>query len=132
MRLMISGRVKGYITVNPGFIRLIGPLGQTLKRVIKVTPLDGHPMTIKKVEAQRGEFLHFELKPLANDPAKKGYRLVVKNTMDEPGSYNDIIFIRTDSKHKPTLKIPVYGRVFDINSQPVQRQRQRSSGTPSK
>ena len=83
-------------------------------------------MTIKNVEAQKAEFVRFELQPLAKNSAGKGYRLVVENTRSEPGSYNDTIIIKTDSRHKPTLRIPVYGRIFEP------QQPKRPGGTPSK
>ena len=87
-------------------------------------------MTIKAVQAQKAEFVRFFLKPMAKDPSKKGYRVVVENTRNEPGSYKDIIIIKTDSQHKPTLRIPVYGRIFDPQPQPLPQQ--SPSGTPSK
>ncbi len=126
VRLHISGKVKGYVTVAPSYVRLSGATGQSVKGVIKVTPLDGYPMTIKKVEAQKAEFVRLELQPLAKNPSKTGYRLVVENTRIKPGSYNDVIIIKTDSQHKPTLRIPVYGRIFDPPPS------QRNGGTPSK
>ena len=126
VRLHISGKVKGYVTVSPKYIRLSGPTGQPIQGVVNVTPLDGYPMTIKKVEAQKAEFVRYELQPLAKNPAGKGYRLVVENTRSEPGSYNDTIIIKTDSRHKPTLRIPVYGRIFEP------QQPKRPGGTPSK
>ena len=123
---MISGKVKGYIAVDPGHVRLTGPIGQPIRRVIKVTPLDGYPMTIKEIKAQKTQFMSFQLQPLGRDASKEGYRLVVENTKDEPGNYSDIIIIKTDSRHKPTLRIPVYARIFDPQPQ------RKPDGTPSK
>jgi len=130
VRLQISGKINGYVTVDPGYVRLTGPMGQPIQRIVKVTPLDGYPLTIKEVRAKKAEHVRFDLQRVDKGSAKKGYRLVVQNTMDGPGSYNDIIIIETDSRHKPTLRIPVFGRIYDPQPQPLPRR--RPSGTPSK
>ncbi len=126
VRLQVSGKVKAYVMVEPGYVRLTGPLGQAIRQVVKITPLSGYPMTIKEVHAQKAEFVSFELQPLAEDATKAGYRLVVLNTKDEPGNYSDTIVIKTDSQHKPTLRIPVYGRIFDAPKQQRQQPQTRT------
>ncbi len=60
---------------------------------------------------QRGEHLHYDLKPVGKDPAKNGYTLVVQNTMQSAGFYQDLIIIETDNIRKPSLRIPVSARI---------------------
>jgi hypothetical protein len=117
IRLSVSGKVKGYIIVTPGYVRLTGPIGDPVQQTVILAPQKGYPFTIKKITAQRNEFLRFQLQPVGKDAAKAGYRLSVENTKSEAGNYHDTIIIDTDSPHKPTLRIPVYGRIF--NSQPL-------------
>ena len=116
VRLQISGKVKAYITVAPGYIRLSGSLGQPIRQSVRLTPRKGDPFTVKEIKAQANEFVRFQLKPLDKSGPKRGYSLLVENTKSEAGSYQDAIIIKTDHPHKPTLRIPVYGRIF--NRQP--------------
>jgi hypothetical protein len=124
VRLSVSGTVKGYIAVAPKFIRLTGTVGQPIQRTVNLTPLKGYPFTVKEITAQTDEFVRFQLKPAGKNAAKTGYRLLVENTKTDAGNYRDTIIIKTDSPHKPTLRIPIYGRIF--KPQPSR------SGTPAK
>ncbi len=103
--------------MSPRFIRLSGKQGQVLSQTIKIIPLKEFPFTIKKVKAHKGEHLRFELKPLHRKEDPQGYQLVVTNTMEAVGNYQDAIIIETDSKVKPEFKIPVYGRIDKASPQ---------------
>ena len=46
VRLEVSGKVNGYLTVAPNFVRLIGRVGEHLSQKVKITPMQGHPFTI--------------------------------------------------------------------------------------
>jgi len=111
MRLQVTGKVNAYLTVSPHYVQLFGREDQPLSQTVKITPLDGHPFTIKEVKVQQGQNLRYDLKPLGNDPRKNGYELVVENTMKKAGNYRDLITIQTDSKEKPSVTIPVYARI---------------------
>lgn len=113
VRLEIIGKVKGYVTVAPAYVRLTGPAGQAISRSVRVIPREGYPFKIKKIQAQQDKYLQYRLQPLADRAGEEGYRLMVENTRSEAGTYHDTIIIETDSRHKPTLRIPVYGRIFD-------------------
>ena len=110
--LEITGKVKGYVTVAPAYVRLTGPVGRSISRSVQVRSLEGYPFKIKSIHARQDRFLRYQVRPLADGNGKEGYRLMVENTKSEPGSYHDTIIIETDSRHKPTLRIPVYGRIF--------------------
>lgn len=111
VRLKVSGRVKAYLTVAPQFVRFIGRADQPLQQSVKITPLAGHPVTIKEVQVRQPENLHYKLKPLGDPPNKFGYELVVENAKQDAGSYQDRITLLTDSKEKPSIIIPVYARI---------------------
>ena len=116
VRLSVVGKVKGYILVLPVYVRLTGAVGEPIQRTVKLTPQKGYPFTITKITAQSNEFVRFQLQPADESAEASGYLLTVENTRSEAGNYHDTLIIETDSPHKPTLKIPVYGRIF--NPQP--------------
>jgi len=121
VRLQVIGQVNAYLKVAPNYIRLMGRWDQRLSQTVKITPLEGHPFTIKEVKAQQGQNLRYELKPLGNNPGKNGYELVVENTMKKAGNYRDLITIQTDSKEKPLVTIPVYARIQKTPQQGQQK-----------
>ena len=114
IKLYVSGKVKGYVTVAPRYVRLFGKVGVPLSRSVQILPVDGHQFAIKAVTAQADKFLQYQVKPLDKASGKKGYLLLVENTKKEPGNYRDTILIKTDSKQKPELRIPVYGRIQEV------------------
>jgi hypothetical protein len=108
--LVIKGDVRAYILVKPKRIRLRGRVGEQVQKTVQIERLKTHPFRVKSIRARNGENLQFELKE--DNSGKDGYRLVVKNTMKEAGTYYDVITIETDSKAKPKLQIPVTGRIL--------------------
>lgn len=112
IHLKVSGKVKGYIAVEPGYVRLTGQVGQPIQQTVTLTPQQGHPFKIKEIQAQTNEFVSYQLSPKDEKAPEAGYRLLVINTKSETGNYHDTLIIRTDNPHKPTLRIPVYGRIF--------------------
>jgi hypothetical protein len=118
IRLSVVGKVKGYILVLPVYVRLTGAVGEPLRQTVKLTPQKGYPFTIKSITAQRNEFVRYKLQPVDEGAEGSGYLLTVENTRTEAGNYHDTLIIETDSPHKPTLKIPVYGRIFNPPSPP--------------
>ena len=111
VRLQVTGKVNAYVTIAPHYVQLIGRVDQPLQQTVKITPLKGHPITIKEVKVQQTNNLRYKLKPLGPTPGKSGYELVVENARHEVGNYRDRITILTDSKEKPTITIPVYARI---------------------
>ena len=121
VRLQVSGRINAYLTVAPQFVRFIGRVGETLQQSVKITPLAGHPVTIKEVRVSQPENLRYKLKPLGRPEDKAGYELLVENARQEVGNYHDRITILTDSKEKPTITIPVYARIQPPVDQGIQK-----------
>ena len=107
----MTGKVKSYVTITPGSVRLFGTVGSPLSRTVEILPLAGHPFTIKEVKAQHNQFVSFQVKPMDNASGKKGYLLLVENTKSMPGTYRDTILITTDSEKKPLLRVPIYARI---------------------
>lgn len=122
--LIVGGKVKEYVRISPEFVSLAGDVGQPLRQTVKVMPYEAFPFKVKGVSARDGQYLRFELKPLQQKKGPQGYQLVVQNTRSVAGNYNDTITIQTDSKVKPELHIPVYGRIKKPVSQTSQNHTQ--------
>ena len=110
--LTVIGQVQGYAKLSNKFIRLAGPQGANLESRVTIVPQSAYPFKIKKVEAQKGEHISFDLKPLGIRPAQHGYELIVRNIKTTPGNYRDLILLQTDLQEKPVFQIPVSGRIL--------------------
>lgn len=110
--LVVKGQVRAYIPLTPNRIRLRGRVGEQVQKTVLIERLKAHPFRVKAIKARDGKHLQFELKEGNPGKGKDGYRLVVTNTMQEAGSYHDVITIETDSTVKPTLRIPVTARIL--------------------
>ena len=110
--LVVTGKVNGYVSINPRYIHLMGQADKNLSAVVKILPLKSHPFTITNVDARNGDNITIKLSPLGENPAQSGYELLVSNTKKDEGAYRDFITLRTDLKEKPTLTIPVSGRIL--------------------
>lgn len=110
--LVVTGKVMGYVTIMPRYVRLMGKADENLSATIQIRPEKAHPFTIKKVDARDGNNISYDLKPLGPNPAQNGYELIVNNTKKDAGAYQDFITIETDLKEKPRLSIPVSGRIW--------------------
>lgn len=113
IELVVVGRIKGFFKVTPQYVRLIGTRGNDIHTTVHIVPEKEFPFTVTSVKAKEGRDIDFELKPLGKDPRKDGYNLVVSNTRTEKGAYRDFILIQTDLKEKPTVRIPVTGRIME-------------------
>lgn len=110
--LTVKGTVQAYIPMRPSRINLRGRAGEKLQTTVHIERLKAYPFHVKNVKAKDGSHLRFNLKEGDSGNGKDGYRLIVTNTMQTAGSYRDLITIETDSKVKPTLRIPVFTRIL--------------------
>jgi hypothetical protein len=111
-KLTVKGAVQAYIPMKPSRINLRGRAGEKLQTTVHIERLKAYPFRVKNVKAKDGSHLQLKLKEGDLGAGKDGYRLVVTNTMHTAGSYRDLITIETDSKIKPTLRIPVFARIL--------------------
>lgn len=110
--LTVKGTVQQYIPMTPSRINLRGRAGEKLQTTVYIKRLKAYPFRVKNVKVKDGSHLRYKLKEGDSDIGKDGYRLIVTNTMQTAGSYRDMITIETDSKVKPTLRIPVFARIL--------------------
>ena len=103
--------------MSPKRIQLRGPVGERLQKTVHIERLKAYPYHVKNVKAKDGKNLRFELKESDSAKDADGYRLIVTNTMNTAGTYRDIITIETDSKVKPTIRIPIVARIYAPSKQ---------------
>jgi hypothetical protein len=110
--LTVVGKVQGFMKVSPLYVRLIGTQGKEIQQIVRITPEPSYPFTITEVTVKDGKDIEYQLEPLGKDPKKDGYKLLVRNTRTEKGAYRDYITIKTDFSKKPSIRIPVTGRIL--------------------
>ena len=115
--LTITGKVDGYVDIQPSRVRLVGRLGETLTAQVRIVPKEQYPFTIQKARSRNGQHIRITLEPEAGKRAEKAYLLTVTSTKTESGSFGDYIVLQTDLKEKPTIGIPVSGHLYSKPSQ---------------
>jgi hypothetical protein len=110
LSISIRGPVEKFAKIKPAIVSLRGYTGATIKRTIAIRPFPKYPFKITDIKAKHGKFIKFDLKGDPT-PGNNGYLLTVENTKHDRGSYQDTIIVKTDSKLKPELSLPVYGFV---------------------
>ncbi len=112
LELVVTGKVEGYAEVDPPRVSLMGKVGETLKQEVRVTPNAKFPFAIKEAKASTDRNIRLDLKPLGKNGAKEGYLLTVTVIKPNAGGFSDYIQLQTDLKEKPTIGIPVHGRLM--------------------
>jgi len=92
---------------------LRGSVGQTIKAQVKITPGTQYPFKIISLMAKDGKYIKFSIADAKKSNAG-GYVLTVENLKKEIGRYNDVIYLKTDSKLRPAIPIYVFGNIFNI------------------
>ncbi len=111
VELVVTGKVEGFVQIEPPRISFIGKAGETMRQEVRITPNPKYPFTIKEAKAATDQNLRIDLKPLGKK-AKEGYLLTVTVIKTNPGTFAEYIQLYTDSKEKPTIGISVHGRLM--------------------
>lgn len=112
VELAVTGKVEGYVEVDPPRVSLIGKVGDVLQKEVRITPNPKFPFTIKEAKAATDQNVRLDLKPLGPKGAKEGYLLTVTVIKSNAGSFSEYIQLQTDLKEKPTIGISVHGRLM--------------------
>ncbi len=116
LQLTISGTVEKFASIQPARLMLTGTAGQPLKASVSIVPEKNYPFKIIRVSAKKGDFI--KVSPAGGDTQADGagYKIEVENLKADAGRYYDSIEIRTDSKIRPKLTVPVYGNIREDKS----------------
>ena len=110
--LTIKGGVESVATITPQNLKLSGPAGSSLVAKATIVPGRKYPFKILETKAQNGKHIDYQLEEVKKAD-RVSYVLTVENRRKEKGRYFDVIFLQTDSKIKPKLRINVYGNLKD-------------------
>ena len=111
--LIIAGKVDRFFTLSPSMVKLEGAVGKQIKRTITIAANEKYPFKIIGARAKVGKDIRYELKPVKHSGGKK-YLLYVENLKKQKGRYYDIIYLKTNKKPLPEIKIRVQGNITDI------------------
>lgn len=109
MRVTLRGLVKQYVEIKPGNrITLKGFGGDKMEKELTITSYEEEPLEITDLSCTIDDMIKYKLETLEKG---KQYKLVVENRLEDLGSYNGQLILKTTSKKKPHLVISVYGKL---------------------
>lgn len=94
-------------------VKLEGAVGEQIKRTITIAANEKYPFKIVGTRAKVGKNIRYELKPAEPSGGEK-YLLYVENLKKQTGRYYDIIYLKTNKRPLPEIKIRVQGNITDI------------------
>jgi len=109
--LIIYGKVHPFVSIEPSSISLSGFAGDKLQQKVRIIPRKDHPFTIVSSGLRHGGDIRFNIRERETWRGTE-YDIFIENMRNEKGSYSDTIILKTDSKIKPEIRIPVYGRIL--------------------
>ena len=90
-----------------------GYVGEQIKQSIKIILEKKYPFKILEVKAQKGKDISYKIEEIITPSNVLGYLLTVTNLKNEKSRFFDTIYLKTDSKIRPEIKISVYGHIKD-------------------
>lgn len=112
LKFDIALTVEKFVTISQFTIDLKGTKKDKLTGTTLISPIDKYPFKITGLKPKKGYFFDYSYKPLAKGK-KTEYLITVKNKINKPVIYRDVLFIGTDHPDRPELKIRVNGNVTD-------------------
>lgn len=110
LSLHILGNIERFVTITPRQIKLNATVGNTQKVSITVLPEKKYPFKILSAEADKGQFIRFEIKDVKKAD-RDAYLITVENTKTTKGRFFDTIKLKTDSEIRPMIDIWVHGNI---------------------
>ena len=113
LNFVIQGKVDKFVTITPNRVNLSGYVGEDIKQSIKIIPEKKYPFKILGVKAQKGKNINYKIEKIITPSKESEYLLTVTNLKNEKSRFFDTIYLETDSKIRPEIKISVYGNIKD-------------------
>jgi len=111
LSVAVTGFVEKFVEINPPRVVLRGSQGEPVASRVTITQRMEYPFKILNTHAKIGRHFKFNVQEL-NSSGTSGYVLTVENTKKETGRYADTIYLKTDSKLRPTIPISVIGLIL--------------------
>ncbi len=112
LKLSIVGLVKNIVTIQPRRVVLRGFAGKPIKQTVIIIPLKKYPLRIIEAKGNQGRNFSYQLERV-NKTDSSFYLLTVENLRQRKGRYSGTIHLKTDSKLKPMINIPVKGSILE-------------------
>ncbi len=103
--------MEKFVTIMPAWVRLNGHAGTKITASVKIIPEKKYPFKIISTKARRGQNITYKLEKKKNSLKNDEYLLLIENSKQEPGSFFDIIYLKTDSSLQPEIKITIVGNI---------------------
>lgn len=110
--LDISMYVKKIASVTNHKIILRGSGSQVIEGSARIIPEEDHPFEITGIKAKKGLHIDYSYKKIENNGSVE-FIVVVKNKQKKQRVYRDMLFVQTDSKRRPELRIRVEGHISE-------------------
>ncbi|MCP3922966.1 MAG: DUF1573 domain-containing protein [Desulfobacterales bacterium] len=110
--LKLKGSVESFADINPRRVRLIGNFKDKIKSEIRIISKEKYPFKILEVSINDKTKVKFTLNKVKEDKISE-YLLVVENLSMKKDRYFDTVTIKTDSKLKPEILLPLNAIIFD-------------------
>jgi hypothetical protein len=110
--LAMVGDIRPLADINPPDVKLTGTAGRDIKQTITIAPIRENPFKILEAKAEKGKDIRLDLIQVKNSGGLK-YHLTVYNIKQDKGWYIDNIYLKTNSKLSPVLKVRVFGLLRD-------------------
>ena len=115
LNFVIRGKVDKFVSITPNRVTLKGYVGEHIKQSIKIIPEKKYPFKIIGSKAQKGKDISYKIEKVTTPTKESEYLLTVTNLKNEKGRFFDTIYLKTDSKIRPEIKISVYGNIKERN-----------------
>ena len=110
--LTVIGNVNRFATVIPSSVKLYGLEGKQITATVTIIPDKKYLFKIVGVSAKNGKNINFRLEE-TKDTKGTRYLLSIENMKKKKGRYKDIVFLKTDSKIRPEIKISIHGNITE-------------------
>ena len=111
LNFVIHGKVDKFVTITPNRVNLSGYVGEHIKQSIKIIPEKKYPFKILGVKVQKAKNIDYKIEKVVISSKKTEYLLTVTNLKNKKSRFFDTIYLETDSKIRPEIKISVYGNI---------------------
>jgi hypothetical protein len=108
-KIYLAMNVRSYIVVEPGTkILLRGTVGEDIRRVIRIRPVDDQPLEITKIQSNLGSAIAYKLN--RKDESNQ-YELEVVSKATERKTASGFITLHTNHPQKKVVKLSVHIRI---------------------
>jgi len=108
-RITLSCTVKQIVSIAPNpRINLLGFEGDTIKHMVTITSFEEEPLEITDISNTVDDKIKYKLKTIEKG---KKYTIEAQNRSKEVGSYRGQLVVKTTSKKKPHIVLPINGNL---------------------